>query len=217
MDDTGAEIPIYCDKGFIVPRRIARYSRNTLPHGVLMDLRTVNELFETPWDEDYDMDLDDTDLVKCYTYPQAGLKIAGHFQAYGLMKKFSRFIDEVNDDLNNLAVEEGDDQLDHAYGRVVQGVACQGYNAVMHSTRGDSAQHHDAQLGMITGALAGSWASTPSTERIAQRLQERCSWQLPHESFTEKIENDQISRDLRLENVYFINVQELHERHKNAT
>ena len=41
---------------------------------------------------------------------------------------------------------------------VVVGVGSQGYNAVMHHTWGRTAQHHDAQMGLITSALAGEWA-----------------------------------------------------------
>lgn len=213
LDSSDLEIPIYCNKGFTIPRRIPRFSRNTRPHGVLMDLRCVKELFQTPWEED-DIDLglddeenEDSQETTCYTYPQAGLKVAGHFQAGGLMKKFNPFIKAVNRDL----IEDDDDES-----QIVSGIACQGYNAVMHSTRGNSAQHHDAQLGLITGALAGSWAKGASVERTAHRLSERCSRQLPHASFAEKIENDLILRDLRLENVFCIDVQALKAEYQNG-
>ena len=211
LDAAGSEIPIYCGKGFSVPRRIPRFSRNTLPHGVLMDLRSVKDLFQTPWEDDIDLGLDDEDSpdITCYTYPQAGLKVAGHFQAAGLMKKFSTFVKAVNQDLIG-------DEDDLTSPPIVSGIACQGYNAVMHSTRGNSAQHHDAQLGLITGALAGSWAKGGPAERTAHRLSERCSRKLPHASFAEKIQNDLILRDLRLENVFYIDVQALKPHHQHG-
>ena len=211
LDAAGSEIPIYCGKGFTVPRRIPRFSRNTLPHGVLMDLRSVKDLFQTPWEDDIDLGLDDEDSpdITCYTYPQAGLKVAGHFQAAGLMKKFSPFVKAVNQDL----IDDDDDLTSPP---IVSGIACQGYNAVMHSTRGNSAQHHDAQLGLITGALAGSWAKGGPAERTAHRLSERCSRKLPHASFAEKIQNDLILRDLRLENVFYIDVQALKPHHQHG-
>jgi hypothetical protein len=182
-----------------------------------MDLRTVKELFQTPWEDDIDLGLDDEDNedtqeITCYTYPQAGLKVAGHFQAGGLMKKFSPFVKAVNQDL----IEDEDEDSILTSPPIVSGIACQGYNAVMHSTRGNSAQHHDAQLGLITGALAGSWAKGAPAERTAHRLSERCSHQLPHASFAEKIENDQILRDLRLENVFCIDVQALKAEYQNG-
>jgi len=217
LDSSDLEIPIYCNKGFTIPRRIPRFSRNTRPHGVLMDLRSVKQLFQTPWEDDLDLGLDDDENddskdITCYTYPQAGLKVAGHFQAAGLMKKFSSFLKDINHDL----IEDDNDNSIHSSPPIVSGIACQGYNAVMHSTRGNSAQHHDAQLGLITGALAGSWAKGASAERTAQRLSERCSRKLPHTSFAEKIENDLILRDLRLENVFCIDVQALQAEYQNG-
>jgi hypothetical protein len=122
---------------------------------------------------------------------------------------------QVNDDLNSVNID--DDDVDHlpTWPRtIVHGISCQGYNAVMHSIRGDSSQHHDAQLGMITGALSGSWAKGRSSQTAFGRLQNRCSRQLPHASFAEKIENDNILRDLRLENVYYIDVEAMQEAHQ---
>jgi hypothetical protein len=206
LDDAQREIPIYSETGFRIPRRIPRFDRRTTPHGILMDTRVVKDLFEAP----FELQGHQNELVDVFTYPQAGLKIAGHFQANGLMKNFLPFLKEVNEDLTSISMED-DDELDHTPERqirtVVGGLACQGYNAVMHSTRGDSAQHHDAQLGMITGALAGSWAKGEVNKRRAGQLRERCSRQLPHASFTEKIQNTNILRDFRLENVYYIDVE----------
>jgi len=218
VDSSESEIPIYCEKGFIVPRCIARFSRNTQPHGILMDLRYVKDLFEMPLEDNIDLGIDneDSEDISCFTYPQAGLKFAGHFQAAGLMKKFSSFVDSINQNMSNSVNEDDEDDSFITPPQIVSGIACQGYNAVMHSTRGNSAQHHDAQLGMITGALAGSWATGASAERIAHCLSQRCSRQLPHASFSEKIENDQILRDLRLENVFYIDVQAMKVQHQNG-
>jgi hypothetical protein len=175
-----------------------------------LDLRVVKDLFDAPFEEDDDSS-DAADFVDVYTYPQAGLKIAGHFQANGLMQNFLPLLKQINSDLDRVDDDDDDDSSmddtpEQREKTVVHGLACQGYNAVMHSTRGDSAQHHDAQLGMVTGALAGSWATGDVPERTARKLRERCSRQLPHACFSEKIKNDNISRDLRLENVFYIDV-----------
>jgi hypothetical protein len=216
LDRARNEIPLYTERGFLLPRRLPVFSRNTPAHGILMDLRSVKDLFEAPF-EQQELHPDAEEPVDTYTYPQAGLKIAGHFQANGLMKDFVPFMHEVNQDLNALRTDDdGMNYTPPAHQHVVRGIACQGYNAVMHSTRGDSAQHHDAQLGMITGALAGSWAKVSSSENTASKLRDRCSRQLPHASFNEKIQNEKILRDLRLENVYYIDVQAIDETHQNG-
>jgi hypothetical protein len=213
-DSTGKDNLVYCEDGFIVPRRKARFSPSTKRHGILVDLRHVKELFHLSYDEEA-MLVDDFSPVQVYTYPQAGLKIAGHFQANGVMRPFFPFVEKVNKDLSDNNQEndsDSDDQMTQTtppITNIVHGIASQGYNAVMHSTRGDSAQHHDAQLGLITGALAGCWASGRTHEKTARRLQRRCAFQLPHVSFSHKIENPEIVRDLRLENVFYVDVSQL--------
>jgi hypothetical protein len=198
---------IYTEKGFLLPHRLPKFSKDTPAHGILMNLKCVDDLFQPPCEQLGHHSPADT--IDTYTYLQAGLKVAGHFQANGLMMNFLPFLDDVNRDLNSLEADDDDNDVDCSpppSHKVVHGLGCQGYNAVMHLTRGDSAQHHDAQMGMITGALAGSWAKDAAAEKTARNLRERCSRQLPHASFAEKIQNVNISRDLRLENVYYINV-----------
>jgi hypothetical protein len=86
----------------------------------------------------------------------------------------------------------------------------------MHSTRGRSNQHHDAQLGLITGALAGAWAVGDKGKRKARHLSTRCSEELPHISFGEKIKNTGIKRDLRLEHVYSIDMHAIASIHRTG-
>ena len=54
-------------------------------------------------------DDEDSQDITCYTYPQAGLKVTGHFQAGGVMKKFSPFVKDINHDL----MEDDDDDSIH--------------------------------------------------------------------------------------------------------
>ncbi|KIL55211.1 hypothetical protein M378DRAFT_182284 [Amanita muscaria Koide BX008] len=220
VDDEGREIPIYCGMGFNIPRRIPRFSKHSLPHGVLVDLRKVKDLFQHELDEeDFYMD-EDTAPVDVYTYPQAGTKIAGHFQANGLMLNVSVFVKLVNESLTyvpDAMDEDEEDALPRRPKNIVNGIACQGYNAVMHSTRGDSAQHHDAQLGMITGALSGCWATNPAGTRTARYLREKCARLLPHEAFATKIKNERILRDLRLENVFWIDIKAMDKDDQDGT
>lgn len=99
---------------------------------------------------------------------------------------------------------------------VIHGVSSQGYNAVTHHTRGRTAQHHEVQVGMVTGALAGAWATSGSNKTTADKLEEDCRWKMPHESFAEKIRKPGIARDLRLENVYWIDIGALQKKHQNG-
>jgi hypothetical protein len=217
VDDDGQEIQVYCEKGFVIPRRVPRYSKNTPAHGLLLNLTTVKELFEP---NDYDnegLDWDEEDdSITTYVYPQAGLKTAGHFQANGIMRSFKRFVTEVNESLKDVEHDEDVTLVAGGSPPIVRGIASQGYNGVMHSTRGHSAQHHNAQLGIITAALAGRWATGNMNTRVATEFQEKCSHQLPHKAFEEKIKNKNIIRDLRLENVYYVDVKAMCENDRNG-
>jgi hypothetical protein len=217
VDDNGNEIPIYCENGFIIPRRIPYFSTRTPAHGMLMNLTHVKELFDSSQEDDDHLEWDDDDeRIDAYVYPQAGLKTAGHYQANGLMRPFKRFLKEVNQSLRDPDGSEDGRRTPAGTRQVVYGIGSQGYNGVMHSTRGHSAQHHDAQLGMITGALAGSWAQGEPSKRVARGLQDRCGHQLPHKAFEEKIKNPNIVRDLRLENVYYVDVREMQDDDRNG-
>jgi len=217
LDDDGLELPIYCDQGFIIPRRIPCFSKNTPAHGMLLNLTTVKELFEPAVYEDEGLDWDnDEQHPDTYVYPQAGLKTAGHYQANGIMLPFKRFIGEVNNSLHHINQSDDHNESPERSRRIVNGIASQGYNGVMHSTRGHSAQHHDAQLGIITGALAGSWAQGESAKRVANKHKEKCAHQLPHQAFEEKIKNKNISRDLRLENIYYVDVKHMDDTDRNG-
>lgn len=57
----------------------------------------------------------------------------------------------------------------------VVGIACQAYDVVMDATHGCTAQHHDAQKGLITSTLAGVWASTYRTKQATEHLMNKCS------------------------------------------
>jgi hypothetical protein len=205
VDEEDNEIPIYTEDGYTLPRRLAACDRNTPCHGVLVDLRNLRTLF--PSNHEYD-DLFDEEPqfrdTKYYVYPQAGLVTAGHFQADGLVHAFRPLLNDLNNEIM------GDmDMPDSNASQPIVGVACQGYNAVMHATRGRSAQHHDAQKGLITSALAGGWACSNKTQQAAERLLTKCNRGYPHEDFRTKISRNGISRDLRLENVFTIDVQSL--------
>lgn len=92
---------------------------------------------------------------------------------------------------------------------VVHPISSQGYNSVTHNTRGRRAQHHEVQTGRVTGALAGAWATGKTNTDTASDLLSECNGKMPHDSFADKIRKPTISRDMRLENVYWIDMDAL--------
>lgn len=209
LDSSGHEIPIYTENGFQIERRAARWRPGHQPHGVLVDLRHLDDLFTADDDNLYEDGRPGPAETKYSVYPQAGMRTVGHFQANGLMTKFYPRLAAINKRMTEAMREELDgDELDEEVSRhlAVTGVSSQGYNAIMHSTRGTSNQHHDAQLGLITSALAGAWATQGNMKTKAHKLQTRCANRLPHVQFSDKISKEAIERDLRLENVYSIDL-----------
>lgn len=218
LDDLGMEIPIYSQDGYRIHRRLGARSHDTHPHGVLMNLRHLDEIFLP---EDLFGDFDPTGQSTSYNvYPQAGLVTAGHFQADGLISAFLPLLHQLNTqvELQGDAMIE-DDPLSTTQPHPILGIGCQGYNAVMHVTRGRCAQHHDAQKGLVTSALAGSWAKTTVNLRKARSKMNACNNLLPHEEFREKIENDTeepIDCSLRLENTYVVDLNCLAPQYRNG-
>jgi hypothetical protein len=217
VSDDGFELPLFSKDGFQIQRRSARFNRNVKPHGVLVDLLQTKNLFTNDVDELFD---EDPCSIEFTVYPQAGLKTAGHFQAKGLVAGCYPFINRVNRLLNQTSSDDSndeDDEYDNNIGRpVIHGIASQGYNALMHHTRGRTAQHHEVQVGQVTAALAGMFAKTPQHITLSRRLTRTCRQALPHQAFTEKIQSPAISTDLRLENVYYIDMKALSPEHRNG-
>jgi hypothetical protein len=209
-DDEGREIPIYSEDGYQIQRRLGRFKKRQEAHGVLLDLSRIQELFSPDLDENFLDGVPGRVSPSVSVYPQAGLRTAGHYQADGLMTKFYQMMERINQPIIVARREEdGDDEVDPSPHAPITGISSQGYNAVMHSTRGSSNQHHEAQLGMITNTLAGGWATSDSNKRVAKGLKQQCEHKLPHQTYAEKIENREILHDLRLENVYFFDLQAL--------
>jgi hypothetical protein len=223
---TGLEIPIYNSAGFRVPHRAGVASQISHRHGLLMDLHKIGQLFERS--EHADLDLDDGDNVSPPTsydiFPQAFLKSYGHFQASGLVHGFHKIITDVNRSVGQpvqITDNDGDDYVADSqdedtaiaeatrFRAAVAAVASQGYNELVHRTRGHGGHQHDAQLGLVTAALAGSYARTTTAIAKRERLRTHCDIDLPHERFAHKIESDVTNCDFRLENIYTIDISTL--------
>ena len=220
LNDDGTERPIYTELGYRIQRRFGTRSHSIRPLGVLMDLRHLDHLFLS---DDLVNDFDSDAVSPSFdVYPQAGLVTAGHFQADGLMPAFIPLLHKLNSDIqldaNDLDVDDPFGPQDSLPPPII-GVGCQGYNAVMHATRGRCAQHHDAQRGLVTGALSASWANTPLHKLKARSLIQQCNHRLPHVEFRTKISNnndDPLDCSLRLENTFVIDMQRLHPEYRNG-
>jgi hypothetical protein len=217
---TGLENNIYNDRGARVPRQVGLRRGTSPTFAGLLDVKDLQELFMPdelflPDDED-EVDGDDhgyTGITSGYhAYPQAGLQRYGHFQANGMMNPVKPFIKEINEQLrvrnrsDSGNREDEDDAPEMSPHPPVTGVATQGYNSAMHYARGRGVQHHDAQLGLVTAAIGGTYAVSAKEKRIALARQQSCRHNLPHERFNNKIHEAEITRDLRMENVYCVDM-----------
>lgn len=218
LDDDGWEIPIYNQEGYRIERRLATHLPDTERHGILVDLRNLDDLFHS----DEVFGLGDGTTSYC-VYPQAGLVTAGHFQAKGLISGFRPLLQKLNEVVK--VVESNEDDFQSMDGNnnnanPIIGVGCQAYNSLTHATRGRCAQHHDAQRGVVTATLAGAWAKTSANIRKATSLRNECRHRLPHMEFREKISksgfNDPIDCSMRVENTFIVEMDLLAETYRDG-
>ena len=214
VNDHGQPIHIYSQDGHLIQRRLGIFSTTSKPHGILVKSERLQNLFIRDFDEFDDSGSDDgMNLTIPFTfYPQAGLRTVGHFQAKGLVAPCYPIIAKINHSIQ-MGLRENNSAASR---RVIHGISSQGYNAVTHHTRGRTAQHHDVQVGLVTGSLAGAWAVESKTIQTAQRLQKKCDHKMPHSAYAQKIDNPNICRDLRLENVYWIDMDALSDEQQNG-
>ena len=165
------EVPIYTHQGFQIQRRLGRFTRNSQPLGILINLGTIHQLFGNNnyhHNTVYQHGLPGSQKSSITVYPQAGLRSAGHFQASSLMANFYPHIESLNHVLR-------DDDNNNGQARFpIFGVACQGYNSVMHSTRGYGAQHHEAQQGIVTVALGGRFTCEGHGQEKWKKFTQNC-------------------------------------------
>jgi hypothetical protein len=219
-DDNNHEIPIYTENGRQVARRVAMIDANEPPLAGLLKLRNVGELFDNDvqpdgYNDDWAEMRDNLINTHFRVFPQAGLMSYGHIQANGLISRFLPFLWDINRQVSitneragSLFSDDGqDDEGPRSPHPAVTGIAMQAYNSVMHYARGRGATHHDAQLGLVTAALAGSYAHTSKERNVATAKGMLCRDDRPHDRFARKIEEDGVSRELRFENVYCLDLK----------
>lgn len=227
LDVSGAEIPIYTEQGRRIPRRIPLFHPARKPAGILVALDRVHDFFfqhPTGWDE-YDSDEGDDNHPRhhpdIFLYPQAFLKVHGHVQANCIPVPLQQVLREMNakmampittsrgDDDSDADSDDVSDEPPTPYLRTaLTGISTQMYGDIMHRTR-PTARQHDAQLGTITQAFAGSHAVSAKNKRVATQKFEACKLQLPHARYQQRIDNPDIPTDLRLEYVCRVTIANL--------
>jgi hypothetical protein len=190
LDEEGEEIWVYNERGFRVPRRNPMFSKKTGEAGVMVDLRKVHDLFNRDMLEQADDDMSDDEFedlpeptrVTVYGYPQAFLHDIGHIQANGVPDGIKDAIEQLNNSVGRVIRDRESDSEDedsdaHSEDPIqacpISGISCQFYNAIMHRTRPRTNQH-DAQLGTITNALAGTHAKGIKELRRAKAMKDAC-------------------------------------------
>jgi hypothetical protein len=209
LDENDDLIRIFDQDGWEVSRRDAVHLPTTEAFAGLVDLTRVHKLF-APADEEEDWEAEGN--TKFQVYPQAGLVTAGHVVGQGLMYSYHNVVRALNESLRQPTDEDDENMGDAQWNQAsaVIGIACQMYNAVMHQTRGNSAQQHGVVLGNVTAALAGHFAQNPKNKAKANSFVRKCDVHLPHEEYVHKITGRPLSRDLRVENVIGICMSNVH-------
>jgi hypothetical protein len=238
LEEHGREINVYDEEGYRVARRLGITDEDAIHNGILINLRDIGDLFRPEIRPGEDIDEDMTvSPVQFHVYPQAFLGSIGHFQAQGLIHGFLPIINKVNRSIgipiqnrgaNNAFNRElfGDGSDEEMEGEVglptqraqsaVQGIACQGYNGLMHRARGHGGTQHEAQQGLLTSTLAGTYATTQKNMHTRTSFHMRCNAMLPHEAFALKLQTDELQRDIRFENVYIVDLWKMKNEHRNG-
>jgi hypothetical protein len=215
------------------------------PCGLLVDLETIPQLFSScmPNEDhslDVDADLPDHQPLRINVYPQAFLRKFGHIQANSILPHFHKFVTQVQrcitrgqpENVDSDGDEDGDEDhneyadddrvphrrnVDHNGELIPPAIiasACQFYNELSHRIR-PSAALHEVQQGKITAALAGAYACGKQKKIYDNRVKE-CTAALPHERYNDKIAINDVPRDLRLENIYIVQLDSLKPEKRNG-
>ena len=218
LDESGQEIQVFNQAGYRIPRREPILEDDNDFNGMLFNLRTLHQLFMLDGLEDETL-LEDLTMTEHYLYPMACLKTIGHFQAKGLMTPFLKKVKALNtrikeqyngDDEDTIA-----DELLTGYSPLIEGIACQGYNLLLHHvwTQG---RYHEVQQGLMTAALSGTHTSPATNANVAAKFWTDCETWLPFDRYHEKVTHTRVDTSTRIENVYRVSLWRLPERAQNG-
>jgi hypothetical protein len=218
LETLDADARIFSDEGVEISRCLHWYQdKQRNPCGALVDFRHLYTLFEGDANLDYARAGPSATESSYFAYPQAGLMTAGHLQAKSLVSEFYPLLERINTRVLGIQGEGSDDELlVEAPKWPVYGVSCQIYNAVMHHTRGIGSQHHEVARGEVSGALGGQCVPKTALSKKASDLLKGCRYMLPHEAYKIKASNPEVSKDLRVENVYWVDLDQFQEENRNG-
>ena len=94
-DNSGQEIPIYTDNGYMIERHLPTLNHTSTPCGILADLRDLSSLFTRIQTNGF-FTRDEEVVIPYHIYPQARLITTSHFQVQGLITLFYLLIDKLN-------------------------------------------------------------------------------------------------------------------------
>ncbi|KAG0697442.1 hypothetical protein DFH29DRAFT_1003759 [Suillus ampliporus] len=232
---TQKEINVYDEEGRRIPRFNGRSRANGPKCGILVNLETIPQLFSSyvAHDEHLDLDADIVDFddgqsAKINVYPQAFLRKYGHLQSDSILPHFKTFIKKVQANItrgrrrpNRMNDDDDDDDDGDAMaddGRPIPPAiiasGCQFYNEISHRIRPNSGLH-DVQQGRITSALSGAYAQGTG-KHVHSAAMHYCRLSLPHERYDNSISLDNVPRDLRLENIYILQLESMDPAKRNG-
>ncbi|KAG1765968.1 hypothetical protein EV702DRAFT_1283003 [Suillus placidus] len=234
--ETEKEINVYDEEGRRIPRFHGRSRVDGPKCGLLVDLETIPQLFssDVAHDEHLDLDVDILDFdeehgAKIKVYPQAFLRKFGHLQSNTILPHFKTFIKKVQANITRgrrgpNGMDDGDDNddVDNDVGinnrnlipPAIIATGCQFYNEVSHRVR-PNAGLHEVQQGRITSALSGAYARGTGT-RVHTAIMYDCRLHLPHHRYNNSIKADNVPRDLRLENIYILQLDSMDPAKRNG-
>ncbi|KAH9920756.1 uncharacterized protein B0H18DRAFT_956892 [Fomitopsis serialis] len=93
-------------------------------------------------------------------------------------------------------------------GPIIEAWSSQMYNAFSHRMR-PTARSHEVCTGMMTQAFTGAWARSKPAQAVLANLLSRLTGQLPHERLKTLLMDESVARDLRLENMFVVNFDNL--------
>jgi hypothetical protein len=95
------------------------------------------------------------------------------------------------------------------------GVSIQMYNRMLHFVA-PRANEHEAVCGHLTAAKGGFYANTPTDKERARKAENKIQFHLPHERLQQAALSGHASKDLRLEQVYVVDLDKVHPDHRNG-
>lgn len=214
LDENGNEKRVYDPNGKRVLRRYPLINYTKPPCGVLLNLLTCEALFVL----DPSMLDDGQEPIRVSLYPQAYLRKIGHMQASSILPDFQEIVDKINKKVTRERNDEDENEDDEDFvlrRPALTGVKFQAYNEMVHRWT-DRHGGMDVQQGALTAAAAGRYARSTKDAAAATRTAASVSGLLPHHKMAQKLSNGECPRDLRLEQVYILDLNLLPAEHRNG-